>query len=96
MNYHGASNLSGTQRLIRTACKAFHARGSQQAGCSSQFRAFLHCKGIDRMPLAAFRGNRLNILFCETAGIYFLREHMLQYLRTLSWITKPLATSCFI
>ena len=58
-----SSNSSGTQRFIGTACKAFHARGSQQAGYSSQFRAFLRCKGIDRMPLAAFRGNRFNILY---------------------------------
>ena len=48
---------SGTQRLIRTACKAFHARDSQQSGCSSYFREFLRNKGIDKMPLAAFRGN---------------------------------------
>ena len=31
-----ASNKSsGTQRLVRTACKSFHARGLQLAGCSS-------------------------------------------------------------
>ncbi len=26
---------SDTQQLIRTACKAFHSRGSEQAGCST-------------------------------------------------------------
>ena len=33
---------SGTQllQLICTACKAFHASGSRQAGCSVQFRAY--------------------------------------------------------
>ena len=45
----GCRNSSGTQRLIRTACKAFHARGSQlQAGCSSQFHAFLRSKELTR------------------------------------------------
>ena len=73
---------SGTQQLVRTACKSFHARGSQQAGCSAQFRAYLRSKGIVQMPLAAFRGNRFNILFYDAAGVYFLRTHMIEYLTT--------------
>lgn len=77
-----SGKFSGTQRLIRTACKAFHARGSQQAGCSHHFRAFLRNRGIVKMPLAAFQGNRFNILFYDGAGVYFLREHMTQYLTT--------------
>ena len=36
---------SGTQRLVRTACKGFHSRGCQKAGCSSQFRIYLRNKG---------------------------------------------------
>ena len=32
------------------------------------------------MPLAAFQGNRFNILFYDAAGVYFLHEYMLQYL----------------
>ena len=35
---------SGTQQLVRTACKSFHARGSQQAGCSTQFRAYFEVR----------------------------------------------------
>ena len=27
--------------LIRTACKAFHSRGSEQSGCASHFNSFL-------------------------------------------------------
>ena len=81
---HGlsSSKSSGTQRLLHTACKSFHVRGSQQAGCSSSFRAYLQNKGIDKIPLAPFRGNRFNILFYDAAGIYFLRTHMLHYLTT--------------
>ena len=52
---------SGVQCLIRTACKAFHHRGSEQAGCSTHFRAFLRRQGISKVPLAAFVGNRFNI-----------------------------------
>ena len=73
---------SGSQRLIRTACKGFHSRGSQQAGCSMQFRSYLSNQGIHKIPLAAFRGNRFNILFYDAAGVYNLRLHMMYYLTT--------------
>ena len=74
--------MSGTQRLIRTAFKAFHARGSQQAGCSAQFQAYLRNKAIDKIPLAAMHGNRFNIIFYDAAGVYFLKTHMQDYLNT--------------
>ena len=61
---------------MRTTCKGFHAKGSQQAGCSTQFRAYLRNKKIDKVPLAAFRGNRFNIIFYNAAGTYFLRSHI--------------------
>lgn len=76
----GDQKSSGVQRLIRTACKAFHHRGSEQAGCSTHFRAFLRRQGVSKVPLASFVGNRFNILFYDAAGVYFLKEHMIQYL----------------
>ena len=72
---------SGTQRLIRTACKAFHYRGSEQAGCSTHFRAYLRQKGIHKVPLAQFRGNIFNIIFYDAAGIYYLSSLMMDYLK---------------
>ncbi len=74
------SRSSGTQRLIRTACKAFHHRGSEQSGCSTHFRTFLRQNGIARLPLASFIGNRFNILFYDAAGVFFLKSHMTEYL----------------
>ena len=71
---------SGTQRLVRTACKAFHHKGSEQAGCSLYFRTYCRSKGILKIPLAPFRGNRFNIIFYDAAGVYFLRSHMETYL----------------
>ena len=71
---------SGVQRLVRTACKAFHHKGSEQAGCSTHFRAYLRHQGVSKIPLAAFVGNRFNILFYDAAGVYFLNMHMVQYL----------------
>ena len=53
-----ALSASGTQRLVRTACKAFHHRGSQKAASSALFRAFLMKHNIHKIPLAHFVGNR--------------------------------------
>ena len=61
---------SGTQRLVRTSCKAFHHRGSQQCGSSLLFRTYLRKEeGISKIPLAQFVGNRFNILFYDAAGV---------------------------
>lgn len=77
------SSTSGTQRLVRTACKLFHHRGSQQCSFSVQFRAYLRKKGIHKVPLAQFVGNRFNILFYDGAGVYYLKSHMLEFIRTV-------------
>ena len=74
------SSESGTQRLVRTACKALHKRGSEQAGCPVQFSTFLRGKGITKVPLASFVGNRFNIIFYDAAGIYYLHSEILEFL----------------
>ena len=60
---------SGTQRLIRTACKAFHSRGCEKSGCSVHFRTYLRSQGVSKIPMADFRGNRFNIIFYDGAEI---------------------------
>lgn len=77
------SASSGTQRLVRTACKAFHHRGSQQCGTSTLFRTYLRKEGIHKIPLAHFVGNRFNILFYDAAGVYFLHKHMIKFIETV-------------
>ena len=71
---------SGTQRLIRTACKALRHRGSQQCGSSS---SYLKQQGIFKIPLAQFIGNRFNILFYDAAGIYYLKGHIIQFIESI-------------
>ena len=73
---------SGTQRLVRTACKAFHHRGSQQCGSSTLFRTYLRKEGIHKIPLAQFVGNRFNILFYDAAGVYYLQSHMVKFIES--------------
>ena len=77
------SGSSGTQRLVRTACKAFHHRGSQQCGSSTLFRTYLRKQGMHKIPLAQFVGNRFNILFYDAAGVYYLQSHMVQFIESV-------------
>lgn len=76
-------STSGTQRLVRTACKAFHHRGSQQCGSSTLFRTYLRKEGIHKIPLAQFVGNRFNILFYDAGGVFYLHKFMKQFITTV-------------
>ena len=74
---------SGTQRLIRTACKAFHHKGSQQSGSSPLFQTYLKKHNIQKISLAHFVGNRFNILFYDAAGVYYLQSHMITFIESV-------------
>ena len=52
----------GTIQLIRGACKAFERHGSEQSGRMVDFATFANGKGIPKLPLTAFKGNRFNVL----------------------------------
>ena len=55
-----SSKESGVSQLVRTACKAFHSRGTDEAGVSSYFNSYLAGKGQNHYT---FIGNKFNILF---------------------------------
>ncbi len=74
---------SSTQRLIRTACKAFHHRGSQQCGTLTLFRTYMRKLGVHQIPLAHFVGNRFNIIFYDGAGVFFLHKHMIKFIESV-------------
>ena len=69
---------SGTLRLVRTACKALQKHGSEQSGRPEDFAAFCTSKNIE-IPLATFCRNRLNILFFNATGVYFLSSTMKEF-----------------
>ena len=71
---------SGTVRLIRTACKAFERRGDEKSGCPLQFATYLKRKGV-ACKLIHFRGNRFNIIFANGARIYYLYQHITDFLK---------------
>ena len=73
---------AGIVWLVRTACKALQRQGSEQTGCYLQLETFLKGQGLKDMSLAHFKGNRFNILFYNGAGVYFLREKIVDFLTT--------------
>lgn len=75
------SSGSGTVRLIRTACKAVQKQCSQQAGCHVMFRTYLKTQRVAKFPITKFEGNIFNIVFYNAAGIYYLRHHLVRYLK---------------
>ena len=71
---------SGTIRLIRTACKAFEKRGDEKSGYPLQFNTYLKQNGVEKNPLIHFRGNRFNIVFANGARVFYLHQHIVNFL----------------
>ena len=80
---HGKTNESTTVCLVITSCKAFAAGADEKSGIYGQFRIiakeFLHHHHLDSLPIVPFCGSHFNILFDNAAGMFFLREQMLQF-----------------
>jgi len=74
-----SSNESGSCRLTRTACEAFHPRGSQTAGVSEYFDVHLSENGLES-KLVEFIGNRFNIIFYNSAAVFYHRSHIQDFL----------------
>ncbi|XP_045564007.1 uncharacterized protein isoform X2 [Salmo salar] len=67
---------SGTVRLVRTVTDTIQAKD----GKSEKFKAFLTRKGeFDDVPLAPFRGNRIDTLFHNAAGAYSVHEELVEF-----------------
>ena len=76
---HGgySNGESGTLRLIRTVCKSVQRRGCEKSGRMVE-------RKITQLTIYHFLGNRFNILFLHSAGVYFLFDHLLTFLIKLS------------
>ena len=74
-----SSNESGSCRLTRTACEAFHPRGSQTAGVSEYFDVHLSENGVES-KLVEFIGNRFNIIFYNSAAVFYHKSHIQDFL----------------
>ena len=67
---------SGTLRILRTVCKAVQAKGCERSGRALSFADYVSDKGIESIHLAAFVGNRFNIIFHNGRGVFYLHEHL--------------------
>ena len=74
-----SSNESRSCRLTRTACEAFHPRGSQTAGVSEYFDVHLSENGLES-KLVEFIGNRFNIIFYNSAAVFYHKSHIQDFL----------------
>ena len=64
-NSFGGSTSSGTQRLVRAACKAFHHRGFQQCGSATLFHTYLRKEGIH---------STLNLLATDSTYCFLMQQ----------------------
>ena len=75
--------------------QSFECQGSEKSGHPLKFAAFLRRKGIHKVPLAHFKGNRFNILFHNAAGVYFLRSLLIEFLADVWVLPNKLLKSVF-
>jgi hypothetical protein len=59
---------------------AIRDRGCEKSGKPVEFRKFLHAQGqVNDVPLASFKCNIFNILFHNSAGVYYLLDDLLSF-----------------
>ena len=78
---HGgySNGESGTLRLIRMVCKAVSERGCKKPGRMISFEICMEEKNIFYLPIYQVLGTRLNILFINAAGVYYLFNHLVDF-----------------
>lgn len=82
-NKHSFSTSEpGAARLVRTACKAFTTRGSEEAGIPHLLEAHLNNLGL-KNKMVTFCGNRVNILCVNAAAVYYHRHHIADLIHSL-------------
>ena len=74
---------SGSVRLIRTACKSFTSRGCDKSGVHSMWKSYLDEKGEEN-KMVTFKGNRFNITFYDGGAVYFHKDHIHDFISSLS------------
>ena len=77
------SGESGATRLVRTASKAFHHRGSDKCGVEDSFTAYLEHEYDVKNHLVHYVGNRANIIFEGASALYFHIDHIVNFVGLL-------------
>ena len=78
-------------RLIRTVCKSVQQRRCEKSGKIVCFATYLKDEfGITSILLFPFLGNRINILFVNAAGVYFLYDQLIDFFQRIERNNKLL------
>jgi hypothetical protein len=77
---YSKSGETATTRMVRKVSKAVQDSGCERSGKAVELSEFLHAQGqVNDVPLASFKGNRFNILFHNSAGVYYLLHDLLSF-----------------
>ena len=77
-----SSSDSGTNRLVRTVCKAVQECGCEKSGRPVQFAQFVQQEGeATSVPLVPFKGNRFNVFFHNGSGVFYLYEDLKRFFK---------------
>jgi len=71
-------NESGSSWLVQTAPKALTTHGSEKAGMASYWNSHLKVQN-EKNKLVTFGSNRFNILFYDTAALYYHKHHLINF-----------------
>ena len=74
---------SGTVRLVRNTCKALAKGGDEKSGCFRAWRTYMMEKGLTTRYLQNFRGNRFNIVFLLGGHVFYLHNHIYDFLHNV-------------
>ena len=69
---------SGPARFVRTACDVLGPRGDEKNGCKSDWDAYC-AKSDVKSNVTSFRMNRFNNFFQGAAGLFFHRNHIIDF-----------------
>ena len=80
-----ATSKAEVTRLIRTASKVFHNRGSDQSGAEDIFSSYLEneCGTFNHFPYYVGKTARANIIFESAAATYYDLDHMIGFVKSL-------------
>ena len=71
---------TGVARLVRTACKAFHVRGSDEASIASYFNSYLAGQS-EKSYFVPFIVSRFNIFFYNAAALYYHADSIKDFIK---------------
>ena len=87
---HVFNTASGCIRLVQNACKALSRGGDEKNGCHRHWKVYKHGVNLSKTFFLPFRGNRFNVVFMFGGRVYYLINHIKEFLGTVHGTTNGL------